>query len=426
MNRQRDIERVLETWLVDGPSSMPDRLFDAVFDQVERVPQRRLARLRMRLTEMNPRIRIYTLAAAGLVVALVGLYLIGRGPSNDVGASPTPALSPTASPGSVLPAALRATWMGDPSGLAGLDVDAGVAMSFTDTTFHIEQAADDVQRLRSAVTALGANRFELATEGRDVTDCPEGGRGTYVWSLSPSGETLTLTSEGDDCATRLAAVPGTYWRMDCPTAEDDCLGSLDPGTYSSEFFDPYIEPGLFWTPRFGALTYTVPEGWVNVADWPDSFSLRPTDAPTTSNVVMISDAVAADRVDNCTERQDPDAGTTAQAIAEALERPGVAASSTAVTLGGLTGYRVDLSLEPSWTTPCPWSEGRPFALLVVDRPTAEGLAWGLDGETTLRWYLLDIAPNRAILLSIEAANPDDHATLLEAATPVVESFVFAP
>ena len=50
MTRHRDIEPVLEAWFVDGPSEMPDRLFQAVFDQVERVPQRRLARLHLRFT----------------------------------------------------------------------------------------------------------------------------------------------------------------------------------------------------------------------------------------------------------------------------------------------------------------------------------------------------------------------------------------
>ena len=41
MTRERDIERVLEAWLEPGPSVMPDRVFDAVLDRIEREPQRR-------------------------------------------------------------------------------------------------------------------------------------------------------------------------------------------------------------------------------------------------------------------------------------------------------------------------------------------------------------------------------------------------
>ena len=54
MTRPRDIERVLEAWFLDGPSHMPDRLFDAVLDRVERVPQRRLARLSLRFEKCLP------------------------------------------------------------------------------------------------------------------------------------------------------------------------------------------------------------------------------------------------------------------------------------------------------------------------------------------------------------------------------------
>ena len=42
MNGQQDIERTLDAWFVDGPSVMPDRLFDAVLDQVERTGGNRL------------------------------------------------------------------------------------------------------------------------------------------------------------------------------------------------------------------------------------------------------------------------------------------------------------------------------------------------------------------------------------------------
>ena len=41
MTRERDIERVLEAWLEPGPSEMPDRVFEAVLDRIEREPQRR-------------------------------------------------------------------------------------------------------------------------------------------------------------------------------------------------------------------------------------------------------------------------------------------------------------------------------------------------------------------------------------------------
>ena len=93
MTGKRDIERTLDAWFVDGPSVMPDRLFDAVLDQVERTPQRPFARLRLRLTEMTPRIRMLAAAAAALIVAVVSFALIGRAP--DVGPTPSPSAAQT-------------------------------------------------------------------------------------------------------------------------------------------------------------------------------------------------------------------------------------------------------------------------------------------------------------------------------------------
>ena len=40
MTRDQDIERVLERWFTEGPTQMPDRLFEYV-DHIDRLPQRR-------------------------------------------------------------------------------------------------------------------------------------------------------------------------------------------------------------------------------------------------------------------------------------------------------------------------------------------------------------------------------------------------
>ncbi len=33
---------------------------------------------------------------------------------------------------------------------------------------------------------------------------------------------------------------------------------------------------MSWNPAFGAITYTVPDGWSNSADWPAEFALVPS------------------------------------------------------------------------------------------------------------------------------------------------------
>src|SRR3954447_2419751 len=72
MRRDRDIERVLDRWFVDGPTQMPDQFFDAVLDRVDRIPQRRLARLQTRLLDMHLNLRLVAAAATIIVVAGFG------------------------------------------------------------------------------------------------------------------------------------------------------------------------------------------------------------------------------------------------------------------------------------------------------------------------------------------------------------------
>ena len=94
MTRERDIERVLERWFADGPSEMPDRLFDNVVDRIEHVSQSRLARFQPRLPTMSSKLSIAVALAAAVIVILVGVAVLGR-PFSSVGTSPTP---PVASP----------------------------------------------------------------------------------------------------------------------------------------------------------------------------------------------------------------------------------------------------------------------------------------------------------------------------------------
>ena len=214
MNGLRDIDRTLDAWFVDGPSVMPDRLFDAVLDQVERTPQRRFALLRLRLTDMNPRIRIYTVLAAALLVVVAAIAVIGAGSKGPVLATQTPA-STTASD---VPDELRALWLSGTRSITGLEADDGVSLTFTPRgTFSMTDALTSrTSRFQSPVEFPDADTLRIVN-ANPTEDCGAGEAGEYTWSLSASGETLELTAVTDACANRLDAVPGTYWRMDCPT-----------------------------------------------------------------------------------------------------------------------------------------------------------------------------------------------------------------
>jgi hypothetical protein len=95
MTQKRDIDRVLSAWLADGASEMPDRLFDAVLDRIERVPQRRLARIKRRLSGIHPMTRIAVVVAAVVIVG-IAVAVLGAPPSSNVAGPPSPSPVPPA------------------------------------------------------------------------------------------------------------------------------------------------------------------------------------------------------------------------------------------------------------------------------------------------------------------------------------------
>jgi hypothetical protein len=139
MNQRSDIDRVLQVWMDDGPSTMPDRVIDVVADRISVQRQRRSWRLLRRLA-MDPIFKLGAAAAAVLVIAVVGYSLLpGRpgvgGPSTPLPtASPSPV--PTSTPAATGPVALpngilaagsyRVQPVSDPATLSvTMDVPAG-------------------------------------------------------------------------------------------------------------------------------------------------------------------------------------------------------------------------------------------------------------------------------------------------------------
>lgn len=93
MNRQRDIDRVLEDWLAEGPSRMPDRLVSATVDQLDNVQQRK-PWLPWSPT-MNRLVTYAAGLAALLVIAVVAWSALGGQWGVGDRPSPSPSLTPT-------------------------------------------------------------------------------------------------------------------------------------------------------------------------------------------------------------------------------------------------------------------------------------------------------------------------------------------
>jgi hypothetical protein len=104
MNTDRDFERTAQAWLAQGPDRLPDRVLDAVADEIHVTPQRRALRVPWRKLPMNQMTRAVGLIAAVLVVVIGGIVLLRPGSpssgSSSSGLPSAPGGSAGSSPGS--------------------------------------------------------------------------------------------------------------------------------------------------------------------------------------------------------------------------------------------------------------------------------------------------------------------------------------
>ena len=106
MTAERNVEHVLQRWLVDGVDEMPDRVYLSILDRVERQPQQRAWRVSWRDSHVNSYLKPLLAVAAIVVVAVAGFAIL-RPSGAGVGGAPateTPTLSP---PPSTSPAVIE-------------------------------------------------------------------------------------------------------------------------------------------------------------------------------------------------------------------------------------------------------------------------------------------------------------------------------
>jgi hypothetical protein len=92
MSSDRDTTRIVRSWLDEGVTALPDRVLDAVLDQVPTTQQRRPLWPARRFAEMSTFAKLATAAAAFAVLVVVGVTFMlgGRGVGVESTATPSP------------------------------------------------------------------------------------------------------------------------------------------------------------------------------------------------------------------------------------------------------------------------------------------------------------------------------------------------
>jgi hypothetical protein len=107
MSTDRDTTRVVRSWLDEGVTALPDRVLDAVLDQVPATRQRRPLWPTWRFANMNRLTQTFIAITAVAVVVVVGYNFLpgttGSGGLTGPSPTPSPTVSPTPSPTPELP-----------------------------------------------------------------------------------------------------------------------------------------------------------------------------------------------------------------------------------------------------------------------------------------------------------------------------------
>ena len=395
--------------------------------------------------------RSFTVAAvaAVLVVVVGGGIMLSRptDPNGVAGTSDSPATStsaaPSASPeassaGSAIPTILRSTWIGPTRTIAGLLPSDRYRFDLGATIFGFPYDKTTIApQMASTASAPGPGQLQLVTT--DATaGCQPGDVGRYSWTLSAGGVRLTIAAGTDACQARGAALPGEWFRVACKDATDGCLGDLEAGTFSSQYFTPQLTTDAAWRPTWGALTYTVPAAWSNSADWPNTFVLTPsvdyaTYGPTGAangivhEVGLYRRPMASAQDSACSTNVVASVTPSVDGLIGYLTglKSLVSTSPVAITVDGHPAKWIDIKIAPGWTKTCPDSGGTPTAVFLA-HPANElsGYSLGLSGTEQDRMIFVDLGGGNVVLIAVDSSDPSHFNELDAQAMPIISTFAF--
>lgn len=393
--------------------------------------------------------------AAGVVAAVVlaigaGLWLnnrpsVGTAPPTP-SAQPTPVqttAAPTPSAASApvdIPTALLYHWVGQPRDVPTFGVSARTALKFVGATLGVTGTDYDLNNgiLVSDVRVPAAGRLDLILVAAGG-GCASGDRASYAWSTSPGGSILTVAAVGSDpCASRAAAVSGTWYRDACRDTSDGCFGNLDPGTYPSQYITPRLADGAQWQADLGAITYTVPAGWSNSSDWPDTFSLTPaadyaldgsagSPSATAHTIGVYVDPAAVKQLATCANTELTSVPRTVDGLIAYIRGLSslVVTKPTGIMIDSRAGKWVDVRIAPNWTKSCPDVPGGVPVSGFLMRHAGDQNAYqaGVVGPERLRLIFLDLG-GRVVLITIDSTDAAGFDPLVAEAMPIIQTFQF--
>jgi hypothetical protein len=389
------IERMLAT---RAGSRAPEDIVEAIVSAAATTPQRRRHLVPALHGIARPRTAWLMI---GAVLALLGIIIAATAVGSYL-------LRPRTT---LIPVVLQADWRS-----VGTRVVPGPGPGGINTYslgILIDPTSIDIQNFHTDVVnsarLVAPDRFEIrAITMGDFWHCAVGDVGLYTFSLTAGDRQLTLTPVSDACVERAIVLAGDWSRTD--------FGDLQPGRHDADLFRPFGGTGH--------LAYAVPVGWAGLDANDSLYALGRPDVSGQAEMRLLSNVSAS--AASCNENRSADGvGRTPAAMAAWLKAvPGLIVSPpTAVTIGGLSGVAVDLSVVPGWTPTC----GAP-GIYTFSFWGSDNGGWSnrlaLNGSARARYVLLDRGDGSTLVIAIEAPDLATWHAFIAEAMPVIQSFEF--
>ncbi len=181
-------------------------------------------------------------------------------------------------------------------------------------------------------------------------------------------------------------------------------------------------------------TVTIPPNWALTADTADAMEILPlVEGPNGSPVPsadvaslsLFHDARAALQDPACTTTPEPAVGADAKSLASwVAARPGLTATEPkAVTVGGLPGWEVEATIDPTWTTSCPFANGAPSVSILAN--DSGSIRWVVFGTERLRLDFLDVPGGGTVTVNTSATEGSVFPGLANEVAPIIASMRFS-
>jgi hypothetical protein len=417
---------LLETYLddFDGVTPLPDPVRDRVRALLPRTKQ---VGSRVGLTRFSDMSNAFRISIAAAVIGVAALLGYAAFTSRQVGPAPDATATPTAAASAAVPSELQHSFVGEANPVEGVRAATGAVLRISANELHYWLEAGDYFGSTASIDADGRLRL-VATSV--IGGCQPDQAGSYEFSRSPGGTRLTLSGT-DACQARLAALSGEWLRAACRDPDNDCLGVVEAGSYASLYFEP--RRSAEWHPRFGAFTYTLPEGWAVYTDYPDDYGLAPQDAyeaaadpacyacaGTNPAVAVLSDPGPASP--DCLETGVEGVGSTGAELAAWLaSHPGLVATNQGTTsVNGNSAWVLDLAVADDWTGTC--DQRNPVAAVAVFYREGSFHQVLPMGD---RWHvvLIDIGGGHTVAVVVDG-DAQSLDTFVDEVTPIIDTFAF--